>query len=637
MSKDPLTVIGWRVRRTGGPVSAAVIVIAVLAVVSSCPVSMASGLYISHNARSSYARSVRSLQEADSLTVLTSALAVSDQRERETAAVAAPGDRSATVKLLEAAYRLTKAVLARVRAVDNAAAVSAEVLGHECRGVLRGAPSEGQVIGAEWPPSKPRLSGRVQGEQERSKQQMQTTDREIDEMLSVAANRVLRGPYEAYAAAVDRLTWSDPTVDRLVHQRTARLREEFARPPVEACADMRAWAASGFHVLSPESKSLEEAREARNERAVRDNLGALLRPYEGRAGRAIVRRIKALKVPPKQERRGRERLAHAEYHMKLALGEKVPRLALRQFAPVIGKGRTHAGTTFVIRARPGKEPGSSCRHEVEIEISKGRVGVINGVCLSEGGHSRPSSSCSGSVETIELATPSGVRRARIRLSDGRTVMVSVVRVPAKDGGPAGVLVDAFQGRNRYPVSAQELGRNGRVLRTVRLGKIRCTGESVSEGPGPPRFIHLATAIAPSGEPLNIEGTLLRFRGKTEFSVGPLPGMRNSKSNEESGGPKRQFEWSLSTECAPHPYSLIAGVLAPPGSSVLVRTPAGLAPLTKVELAASMHAEGPLFYGAYATPPTEIVVERSDGSMLYTESLAAKATEETEFCEGYAER
>jgi hypothetical protein len=60
------------------------------------------------------------------------------------------------------------------------------------------------------------------------------------------------------------------------------------------------------------------------------------------------------------------------------------------------------------------------------------------------------------------------------------------------------------------------------------------------------------------------------------------------------------------------------------------------PLTKVELAATLHAEGPLFYGVFATPPTEIVVERADGSVLHSESLAAKAAEETEFCEGYAE-
>jgi hypothetical protein len=51
----------------------------------------------------------------------------------------------------------------------------------------------------------------------------------------------------------------------------------------------------------------------------------------------------------------------------------------------------------------------------------------------------------------------------------------------------------------------------------------------------------------------------------------------------------------------------------------VRTPTGLTPLTDVELAASTHAPGPLFYGIYTTPPTEIVVERADGSIIYTET------------------
>ncbi len=141
---------------------------------------------------------------------------------------------------------------------------------------------------------------------------------------------------------------------------------------------------------------------------------------------------------------------------------------------------------------------------------------------------------------------------------------------------------------------------------------------------------------PYGEPLTIEGTLLRLEGHTEFSLGPQSNRGNSVTVEGLGQSK-QFRWNLSTECAPHPYSLLDGILIAPGASVLVRTPTGLTPLTKVELAASTHAPGPLFYGVYTTPPTEIVVERSDGSILYTENITARATEETEFCEGYAEK
>lgn len=554
----------------------------------------------------------------------------------ERGASQAPGDRVATHALLKAEYELAKAILARTQAAEAAMARAAKALGHECRDVLRGVPVE-SVIEEEGPSaSEPRLSGRAQGERARSEKEKQTIDLEIDEAIFDVADRVLRGPYQAFIAMAGRLTWSDPTINALVHQRTAQLREDLIGPPVAVCAEMKIWATSGFHLLPPGSKRLQETEEAHSKQAVPGGLAVLLRPYEGPAERAIVRRVAALRERQLgEEKRTGERVLSAEYHMKLAFGEKVSRFEEQRFAPAIGKGRTSAGTTFVIRRSVGNSPRDSCRHEVEVEVHEGNGGESGGVCLSEGAHSHPSSSCSGPVETIELATSPDVHRARVRLSDGRTVTVSVVQVPAKDGGPAGILVDAFHGYNSYPISVQELNRDGRVQRTVGLSRVRCTKEPAADAPEPPQFVNLATVMTPSGEPLTISGTLLQFRRHTEFSLGPQPGIRNSEGREERGE-RKQFQWSLSTECAPHPYSLLDGILLSPGASVLARTSAGLTPLTKVELAASMHAGGPLFYGVYATPPTEIVVENSDGSVLYTESLAAEAAEEAEFCEGYTE-
>jgi hypothetical protein len=573
---------------------------------------------------------------AFTLAVPTGASAAAGPSGRASVAAAAPGDRAATHTLLQAEYELVKATLARAVATEAAVARAAKALGHECGGVLRGVPDE-SVIEEEGPSaSTPRLSGRAQGERARSEQEKQTIDLEIAETIYAAASRVLRRPYDAYIATADRLTWSDPTINALVHQRAARLREDLLGSPVAVCAEMRTWAASGFHLLPPGSRRLEEAREASSKQAVEGNLEVLLRPYEGPAERATVRRITALEEQRREEERTDEVDSSAWYHLELALGEKLSRFAEQRLAPVIGRGRTHAGTTFVIRRGVGRSHPGSCRHEVDVEVRERNGASGSGVCLSERARSRPSGSCSGSVETIQFATPPDVRRARVRLSDGRTVMVSVVQVPARDGGPAGVFIDAFRGYNHHPVLVQELSRDGRVLRTVSVSGMRCTKEPAAEAPGPPQFVNLATVMTPSGETLSISGTLLRFRGQTEFSLGPQPSIRSSESGEEHATSK-QFQRDLSTECAPHPYSLLDGILLPPGASVLVRTPAGLAPLTKVELATSMHAGGPLFYGVYATPPTEIVVERSDGSILYTESLAAKATEETEFCEGYAER
>lgn len=551
------------------------------------------------------------------------------------AATPSPSDRAATQALVIADYDLEKAIVSRATAWEAASARAAGALGEECTDVLRGVPDE-EVEDEEGPlASRPKLSGRVQGERARSERENQTIALEIAETIFGAGDRILRGPYEAYIAEANKLTWSNPTINALVHQNTERLMEDLAGPAVAVCAEMRAWAASGFHVLPPASKSLAESREARNKQVVEGNLKVLLRPYEGPAQRAIIRRTDALKEKLTDQERMEDGTSNAEYRVETALGEKLPRYAEEQLAPVIAKGRTAAGTTFVIRRSVDRPRSGECKHEVQVESQEGNRSESGGVCLREGAYSHASVECSGSVESVKFATPPNVSRARVRFSDRRTVTVSVIEIPAKDGGPAGVFIDAFRGYNPYPASLQELGRDGRVLHTVYLGPFHCTKEAAGDGPGTPQFVKLATVVAPSGETLTIEGTLLRFGGKTEFSLGPQIAMRNSEGGDERRGSK-QFQWELSTECAPHRYSLLDGILLAPGASVLVRTPTGLAPLTKVELAASTHAGGPLFYGVYAAPPTEIVVERSDGSVLYTESLAAKATEETEFCEGYAE-
>jgi hypothetical protein len=559
-------------------------------------------------------------------------------KERASVTTAAPdGDRAATHAFLKADEELAKGILARTSTVEAAVTQAANTLGHECRGVLRGAPDE-SVLEEEGPSApRPKLSGRAQGELARSELEKQTIEGEISETIFASVRRVLRGHYDAYISTVGRLAWSDPTINALVQQQTARLREDLVGPQIAVCPEMKAWAASGFHVLPPGSKHLEEAREARRKQTVQGDLQALLRPYEGPAERAIVRRIKVLSERFRERERTDESQSRAEYRMELALGERVSSFAEQRVAPIIAKGKTSAGTTFLIRAHVGKSLEGAGKHEVNVEIrERDGSGSSDGLCLSAGGRPHPSGQCSGPVGTIEFATPPGVRRVRVRLSNGRTVTVSVVRVPVKYGGPAGVFIDAFRGYHTYPVSAQELGHNGKVLRTVRLNQLRCRKERPGEAPSGPQFIDLATVTTPSGETLTIQGTLMRFDGHTEFSLGPQS-IRGDSANGEELGQSKQFRWNLSTECAPHPYSLIDGILIAPGASVLVRTPIGLTPLTKVELTASTHAPGPLFYGVYPTPPTEIIVERSDGSILYAENIAAKATEETEFCEGYAEQ
>jgi hypothetical protein len=81
---------------------------------------------------------------------------------------------------------------------------------------------------------------------------------------------------------------------------------------------------------------------------------------------------------------------------------------------------------------------------------------------------------------------------------------------------------------------------------------------------------------------------------------------------------------------------VYGILRAPGDSVLARTPSGLVQLTKVPISAHLQSGGPLAYGVFAALPSELIVRRSDGTVLYAESLAKQGREQTEFCEGYGE-
>lgn len=137
-------------------------------------------------------------------------------------------------------------------------------------------------------------------------------------------------------------------------------------------------------MLPPGSKRLEEARETRRKQIVQGDLPALLRPYEGPTERAIIRRITVLREQFTERERTSEVSSRAEYRMKLALGERVSDFAEQQVAPIIAKGKTSAGTTFLIRARMGKASPGSCKHKVNVEI-RDRNGSGNGgsLCLRE--------------------------------------------------------------------------------------------------------------------------------------------------------------------------------------------------------------------------------------------------------------
>jgi hypothetical protein len=182
-----------------------------------------------------------------------------------TSIAATPADTAATHTLLQARYTLD------VASVDNAAAGQASVrrltdsLGRECHGVLAGAPRDGGVIQAEGPAPTPR----ARGEHELQEHQSQTIAEELAAALIAASASPERVAIEAYAAATAPLVWSDSRIAPLVHASAARTLESVTVAPPDVCADMKAWAQSGYRLLSPASKAFELAQAAHAE-----NIGA---------------------------------------------------------------------------------------------------------------------------------------------------------------------------------------------------------------------------------------------------------------------------------------------------------------------------------------------------------------------------
>ena len=551
---------------------------------------------------------------------------------------ATPADTAATYAFLQARYQLNEAILHNAPASRSAASTLIARLGQECRGVLAGAPSEGVDPLSERSATP---TPRARGERQRSELQLQTIQEELSLSLSAAIYGPDRAATEAYAAQVAPLSWSDPRIAPLVSRGVRDLEEHLSPTIADACADMKAWAQSGYHALSAASHEFEVAQKARTEttKAIA-SVDSLLKPYEGPTERRLIRRTQTLAKRLSTTIAG-DFLGFS--HLQRVLG--VPESPFEESAqePVLGRGATEAGGSFVVRTERSRgQFESRCKHAVSIDITERSKGSQDfaessgtSVCLSGRPEQQPSGECSGEVQSINFAVPASVRTARLLLSNGRTITSRIVRVPRRYGGPGGVYVQAVRGYSSYPVSLTELDAQGHVVRVVQLALLRCHREPPEKRP---TFVKLAEAATPDGEPFTIEGIAFQFGGHTSFNLELNAGLLTRRNVIEVGNAAKPkaFPWSLAMECPPHEFAIVYGILAAPGDSVMARTSAGLVPLTKVAIAADLHSKGPLVYGVFATLPSELVVLGSDGSTLYTESLAARGKEEAEFCAGYTE-
>ena len=548
------------------------------------------------------------------------------------AAAAPRSDSYATHAYLMARYRLLTALLHQAAVVRSAERAAAEQIAHDCPGVVSGLPQR--------PFQLPLPAPRVRGEDARLSRQKRTINEELDAAVDRPGERLYRPAAQAYAAEVRRLSWSNPAIASALQAAAKAGLESLSAPAPAFCSDAREWAQSGYSVLSAPSREFQTSREARtNAERGQVSLNTLLKPYESRSDRALAAKINAIEYEYLSSTLATLRMI---LRLKRTLGypraeTEVPK-GTKEVA--LGSGRTAAGTRFKVSASSGQVGAVVCHRSASVLYSRPGApelliaGVPNNpICLSPPHYNRPAQFCEAGIETVQSAVPASVRSVRLVLADGRTISSRVIRVPRRDGGPAGIYAQEIRGSSSHAVSLVELNGDGETVLTLQLRRYRC-GKPRNQPEALLTSTQLASARTPEGEAFKISA-FEGINGEPFLSVdiGVEPGL-----GEPATGPgaSKVFRWSLSIGCPPHSFAILYGILLPPGKSVTAQTSQGSVSLNVVPIKRGLRAKGPLVYGVFSTLPSALTVLGAHGSTVQIESLQTKATEAAQFCEGYAE-
>ena len=456
-------------------------------------------------------------------------------------AVASSSDTQATHAYLVAQYRLVTALLheaARTRGVESVAATQ---IAQECPGVVSGMPRESSVSRFLSP------SPRVRGESARLAKQKETIEEELDGALEQPGDSSYRPVEEAYAAEVQGLSWSDPAIDSALQAATAASLEAVSAPAPPFCADARAWAQSGYRDLSAASRGFGASRAARRnaDRTEARSLGTLLKPYENASDRALIGKTHMVES---------KLLVSAEAAVQTVSNlDRIvgfPRVGTKEPKQVtLGHGRTAAGTRFQVSSGSGVLGGLGCHRAATVAYTRPGApevlivgGPNNPICLSSPHYRRPALFCEVGIETIQTAVPASVRSVRLVLANGRTIQSRVVRVPRRDGGPAGIYAQEIRGSTSHAVSLVELNAGGSTVLTMRLPRYRCVKRS-----NEPEELLTTTELASGRTP---EGETFTISTFGSFNRGVQVGPGTMISFFRGGNRERRLTSSFAGKSAP---------------------------------------------------------------------------------------
>jgi hypothetical protein len=380
------------------------------------------------------------------------------------------GDMKATGAFLTAGYVLLQAELAQAPAAEAAVAQLANTIGSECAGVLQGAPPE--------PPTGSSFARSV-GERTRQEEQLSALESELAEALFLSYQQASRQAWLAYAAALRPLHWSKSLINAEVHEHVAELEAEMAAPVPNACADMKAWVASGYHTLAAGTKRLRTPQEKRERSGPTTPLESQLARYEGRAAKALIAKSRGLE---KRLVHGLLALETITQQLDVTVGaaraEREPSFSYHPpGSVVIGTGTTTVGDRYeVLLLQPARSSGhpeeeGECAPsrpvKLDLIVSGGGAGTSGCYSPSNAGR-QPSLTCVRGLWEIDLQTLATATSVRLALSNGRTVTSDVAVVPRELGGPIGLYYQVVRGPSPLPLSLTELNAERKTLRVVKL-------------------------------------------------------------------------------------------------------------------------------------------------------------------------
>jgi hypothetical protein len=144
-------------------------------------------------------------------------------------ALAGQGDIATTRAYLQANYRLVQLTAAKIRPIEaTLRSVRSQVL-RECPKAAAGSPQD---------TASEQLSNEV-----------------IGAMVTASVHLVEARPSREYVHTAQRLSWSNPGLTRAVRGYANKALGLVALAPPKLCADVKSWAASGFHTLPASTAS----------------------------------------------------------------------------------------------------------------------------------------------------------------------------------------------------------------------------------------------------------------------------------------------------------------------------------------------------------------------------------------------